>query len=506
MFEVKLSRDSIESGPGVLPASTRIRDSIAIDRSIRLAFWRKKDNDFEWRDYVRTTILLRRQERRQKVEDVKAAAVDSVKKGGRWSADQVSSAGATLWARIKVAVAGPVARLSSVSISGAFGRFLGALGTAAGVAGRGIGGALRGTAWFLGDRLGPGLSRGLAWTGGVLEPAGDFLRRPQIALPVTIIAVIAAVTVALKLPHHGLNGDVLLAGVLAVAATLLLVVPRLAGGAGFPALGAVREGLERFGDTIVLLPGFDRLRPLTAAVVAVLSLAVLGGAGVAWLWHDGPPQHRLASAAPIKTEAAGALAGPASAVDGATLRVSDRLVRLDGIEAPDPDQICSKPGTKRWRCGSSAREALARVLRGRRVTCDVNGSGAAGAPAQGRCVTSTGLDVAAELVRGGHVFAEAGLFASYGSDEQTAKASKAGLWAGTAERPEEWRQQRWETAKRAAPGGCPIKGQVSAGSRVYVLPWSPAYDRVRIREGRGERWFCSEDEARAAGWRLGQRS
>ena len=50
--------------------------------------------------------------------------------------------------------------------------------------------------------------------------------------------------------------------------------------------------------------------------------------------------------------------------------------------------------------------------------------------------------------------------------------------------------------------GCAIKGNVSrAGDRVYHLPGSRDYGRVRMDKGLGERWFCSEREAAAAGWR-----
>ncbi|MFO0227392.1 MAG: thermonuclease family protein, partial [Gammaproteobacteria bacterium] len=37
--------------------------------------------------------------------------------------------------------------------------------------------------------------------------------------------------------------------------------------------------------------------------------------------------------------------------------------------------------------------------------------------------------------------------------------------------------------------------------RIYHLPGGAYYARTRIDESRGERWFCSESEARAAGWR-----
>ncbi len=47
-----------------------------------------------------------------------------------------------------------------------------------------------------------------------------------------------------------------------------------------------------------------------------------------------------------------------------------------------------------------------------------------------------------------------------------------------------------------------IKGNVSiSGERIYHVPGQAYYDETRIDRGRGERWFCSEAEARAAGWR-----
>ena len=117
-----------------------------------------------------------------------------------------------------------------------------------------------------------------------------------------------------------------------------------------------------------------------------------------------------------------------------------------------------------------------------------------------RC-TADGADIAEQLVRGGHVFASNELFASYASSEREAAGAGAGLWSGVAERPSEYRAKKWDEAKRTAPDGCPIKGRVSEIGRVYVLPWSPSYDRVKVRTAKGERWFCSEDEARAAGWK-----
>lgn len=52
-------------------------------------------------------------------------------------------------------------------------------------------------------------------------------------------------------------------------------------------------------------------------------------------------------------------------------------------------------------------------------------------------------------------------------------------------------------------GSCNIKGNVSIGSgeRIYHVPGQHYYEATKISLQYGERWFCSEEEARAAGWR-----
>jgi hypothetical protein len=50
---------------------------------------------------------------------------------------------------------------------------------------------------------------------------------------------------------------------------------------------------------------------------------------------------------------------------------------------------------------------------------------------------------------------------------------------------------------------CRIKGNISinSGRRIYHMPGQEDYSRTRIRAEYGERWFCTEAEAMAAGWR-----
>lgn len=55
----------------------------------------------------------------------------------------------------------------------------------------------------------------------------------------------------------------------------------------------------------------------------------------------------------------------------------------------------------------------------------------------------------------------------------------------------------------ATAQGCGIKGNVSFNSRerIFHVPGQEDYDATKINSRYGERWFCSEAEALAAGWR-----
>ena len=51
---------------------------------------------------------------------------------------------------------------------------------------------------------------------------------------------------------------------------------------------------------------------------------------------------------------------------------------------------------------------------------------------------------------------------------------------------------------------CPIKGNISS-EHIYHMPGQRDYCKTVIDESKGERWFCSPEEAEAAGWRAAKR-
>lgn len=58
------------------------------------------------------------------------------------------------------------------------------------------------------------------------------------------------------------------------------------------------------------------------------------------------------------------------------------------------------------------------------------------------------------------------------------------------------------TAAPVQIAACLIKGNISSsGERIYHVPGQRYYARTIIDLRRGERWFCTEAEAIAAGWR-----
>jgi endonuclease YncB( thermonuclease family) len=198
--------------------------------------------------------------------------------------------------------------------------------------------------------------------------------------------------------------------------------------------------------------------------------------------------------------AAAILTGIASIIDGDTLEIHGERVRLFGIDAPESRQLC-RQGGKPVRCGQAAANALDALVGRRAVSC-----AAKDRDRYGRTVAVCRLgntDLNDWMVRRGHAVAYTHYSKAYVPAEAEARDARRGLWAGTFQRPEDWRrEQRGGQEPQAAPdANCRVKGNIGAsGRRIYHLPGQRDYDRTRIDERKGERWFCSESEARDAGW------
>ncbi len=107
-------------------------------------------------------------------------------------------------------------------------------------------------------------------------------------------------------------------------------------------------------------------------------------------------------------------------VDGATLRVGDQVVRLQGIVAPAHGSLCQGAGVD---CGVGAANALAALVRGGPVACDITGRDGQGRPV-GVC-SAGGKRLSEALVRDGWARADG---AALRALEATARDAGRGIW------------------------------------------------------------------------------
>ncbi|MGI9411378.1 MAG: thermonuclease family protein [Hyphomicrobiaceae bacterium] len=212
----------------------------------------------------------------------------------------------------------------------------------------------------------------------------------------------------------------------------------------------------------------------------------------------------VAAALLSASAAAGAseVRGRATVIDANTFAVNGTVVHLDGIEAPESNQRCNMDDGIKWFCGRAAAAVLFLIVQERDVVCRIDPARESDdGAAMARCSVA-GKDVGGEMIRRGMAWAADAAPAGYRALQQEAEKIKRGVYQAETERASEFRARRWREAKSGAPGACPIKGNVDPfGRRIYHLPWSQWYALTKVTEARGERWFCSEHEAIAAGWR-----
>lgn len=156
-----------------------------------------------------------------------------------------------------------------------------------------------------------------------------------------------------------------------------------------------------------------RLVDLVAALGAILLLALIAA--------------RFQAATP-------AVEGRAQVVDGDSLVLSGRRLRLAGIDAPEITQTC-RLGDAERACGREAKAVLLRLVGENPISCSIVGRDRYGRDLA-ECRAGD-VDLNAAMVRAGHAVA----FGNYESQEQLAQAERAGLWGMEFIRPAEWRRR-----------------------------------------------------------------
>lgn len=202
-----------------------------------------------------------------------------------------------------------------------------------------------------------------------------------------------------------------------------------------------------------------------------------------------------------------------SVMDGDTVRVrltdgKEEKVRIIGLDAPEVSPL---------ECfGKESSSHLSALIAGKGVTLESEPQDDRDSFGRLlRYITFNGQDIGAAMIRDGY----AGSYRkyphprieAYNAIEATAKARRAGLWSVCAS-PTTISSQAAVAAPTAQPTaqeppaqtggeGCVIKGNVNDKKRIYHLPGCGSYNQTKIKPEEGDRWFCTEAEAQAAGFR-----
>ena len=192
----------------------------------------------------------------------------------------------------------------------------------------------------------------------------------------------------------------------------------------------------------------------------------------------------LVLAAPVQGQI---YTGSARAVDGDTLEMTNVIVRLFGIDAPEARQSCLRDNAD-WQCGLEAHKALASLIDGQIIRCQQHGSDPYERIVATCLVGET--DPAERLIRGGLAVALPDFTERYVASEQRARAARIGIWAGNFDLPSEWRTAHPDMTSKPSTASRERANPAAAGNP------SPARE---LRTIRSNVYFRRCSEAWAAG-------
>jgi endonuclease YncB( thermonuclease family) len=220
-------------------------------------------------------------------------------------------------------------------------------------------------------------------------------------------------------------------------------------------------------------------------------------------------------------------AAMATVRDGGTLQLGNVTYRLDGIDAPAFDQLCIDEHADSWTCGIEARDQLTKLIGGRAVRCDDLGVDPTYKKRHlGVCkIEGETTSLSQVMVRQGFALnLEPSATGRFKVDEARAIEDRQGLWKGCFVAPQQFRLGKKDGSLLggscpsdrdkeirealfpeylAMPAACNIKGKFAVRARVtgnvgiYHLQGCRSYTALT----QPDRWFCSEEDAQAAGFR-----
>lgn len=128
-----------------------------------------------------------------------------------------------------------------------------------------------------------------------------------------------------------------------------------------------------------------------------------------------------------------ALNGSAYVIDGDTLSIDKRRIRMQGIDAPELRQTCETNG-QAYACGNLSRNALLQKIEHQPVRCMTSGHDQYGRDLA-RCFRGD-IDLNGWMVEQGFAVS----YYDYRTEEARARAARRGIWSGTFDNPQDWRK------------------------------------------------------------------
>ena len=149
----------------------------------------------------------------------------------------------------------------------------------------------------------------------------------------------------------------------------------------------------------------------------------------------------------VRSENINKISGFAKVVDGDTIKINSKKIRLYGIDAPEKKQKCKKTYltisfmsfTKDYMCGDVSTEKLIKKINKQKLNCNILDVDRY-KRLIGECFKKN-INLNSWMVSNGYAVAYRKYSKKYVSDEINAKNNKLGIWQGKFEMPWDYRRK-----------------------------------------------------------------
>ena len=149
----------------------------------------------------------------------------------------------------------------------------------------------------------------------------------------------------------------------------------------------------------------------------------------------------------VRSENINKITGFAKVIDGDTIKINSKKIRLYGIDAPEKKQKCKKTYltipfisfTKDYMCGEVSTEKLIKKINKQKLNCNILDVDRY-KRLIGECFKKN-INLNSWMVSNGHAVAYRKYSEKYVSDEINAKNNKLGIWQGKFEMPWDYRRK-----------------------------------------------------------------